>query len=524
VLALFQHAQAPRGREREEPGGRRAGPLEGVVAQAAPPNDLPGPLVHHRASPNRAALALGRLARGQGGKAERVRLVAYANRPPVARGRQGWRPSAGGLVSALRPALESRHGAWVGWDGGAGDLPRRVEGLDIELLPVALSRREVEHYYHGFANRTLWPLLHGLIEQPVFERRWWTAYRNVNERFAAVEARGGGLRWVHDYHLMLVPSFLRRAQTGPIGFFLHVPFPPPEIYARLPWREQVLDGLLGADVVSFQTEAYRDNFVRTCARLREDVRIEGQTIALARRRVLTAAHPISIDARTLAERARSSATERYLRGLRAQFGGRRILLGVDRLDYTKGIIERLRAIELLLEERRELRGRVALVQIAVPSRGEVREYRELRRNVEELVGRINGRFTDPGGDVPVYYLYRGVPHERLLAYYRLADVCLVTPLADGMNLVAKEFVTAQAAGAGAGALVLSEFTGAAVELRDDALPSNPFDVAGLAAAIERALELDEGDRRRRIERMAASVARRDVYWWIEQELAAAGEA
>ena len=198
--------------------------------------------------------------------------------------------------------------------------------------------------------------------------------------------------------------------------------------------------------------------------------------------------------------------------------------GVDRLDYTKGIIERLRAIELLLEERRELRGRVALIQIAVPSRGEVRKYRELRRNVEELVGRINGRFTDPGGDVPVYYLYRGVPHERLLAYYRLADVCLVTPLADGMNLVAKEFVTAQAAGDGAGALVLSEFTGAAVELRDDALPSNPFDLAGLAAAIERALELDKGDRRRRIERMAAAVARRDVYWWIEQELAAAGEA
>jgi trehalose 6-phosphate synthase len=452
-----------------------------------------------------------------------MRLVAYANRLPVSRGRQGWRPSAGGLVSALRPALESRHGAWVGWDGGAGDLPRRVEGLDVELLPVALSRREVEHYYHGFANRTLWPLLHGLIEQPRFERRWWTAYCEVNERFAAVEVDGGGLRWVHDYQLMLVPSLLRRAQTGPIRFFLHVPFPPPEIYARLPWREQMLDGLLGADVVSFHTDAYRDNFVRTCARLREDVRIEGKTIALARRRVLTAAHPISIDARTLAQDARSSTTERYLRGLRTQFGSRRILLGVDRLDYTKGIIERLRAIELLLEERPELRGRLAFVQIAVPSRGEVREYRELRRNVEELVGRINGRFTDPGGDVPVYYLYRGVPYERLLAYYRLADVCLVTPLADGMNLVAKEFVTAQAAGDGAGALVLSEFTGAADELHD-ALVCNPFDVRGLAAAIELALELDEDDRRRRIDRMAAAVARRDVYWWTEQELATPGKA
>jgi trehalose 6-phosphate synthase len=458
-----------------------------------------------------------------GGKAERVHVVAYANRLPVARARQRWRPSAGGLVSALRPALESRGGAWVGWDGGAGEVPRRVEGLDVDLLPVALSRREVEDYYHGFANRTLWPLLHGLVEQPVFERRWWTAYGDVNERFAAVEVGSGGVRWVHDYHLMLAPGLLRRAGVGPIGFFLHVPFPPPEVYARLPWREQVLDGLLGADVVSFQTEAYRDNFVRTCARLRHDVRVEGRTIALARRRLRTAAHPISIDARELAESARSAATERSLRGLRAQFGGRRILLGVDRLDYTKGIIERLRAIELVLEGRPELRGRVAFVQIAVPSRGEIREYRELRGNVEELVGRINGRFTDPGGDVPVHYLYRGVPYERLLAYYQLADVCLVTPLADGMNLVAKEFVTAQAACGGSGALVLSEFTGAAVELRE-ALPCNPFDVAGLAATIEQALELDDGDRRRRIERMAATVARRDVYWWTEQELAAAGEA
>jgi trehalose 6-phosphate synthase len=452
-----------------------------------------------------------------------VHVVAYANRLPVARGRLGWRPSAGGLVGALRPALESRGGAWVGWEGGAGEVPRRVEGLDVDLFPVTLSRREVEEYYHGFANRTLWPLLHGLVEQPVFERRWWTAYRAVNERFAAVEVGSGGVRWVHDYHLMLVPALLRRARLGPIGFFLHVPFPPPEVYARLPWREEVLDGLLGADVVSFHTEGFRDNFLRACSRLRQDVRVEGRTVALADRRVLTAAHPISIDARALTESARSAATERSLRGLRAQFGDRRILLGVDRLDYTKGIIERLQAVELLLEGRPELRGRLALVQIAVPSRGEIREYRELRGNVEELVGRINGRFTDPGGDVPVHYLYRSVRHASLLAYYRLADVCLVTPLADGMNLVAKEFVTAQAACGGTGALVLSEFTGALVELRE-ALRCNPFDVPGLAGTIEHALELDEDDRCHRLERMAATVARRDVYWWTDQELAAIGEA
>jgi trehalose 6-phosphate synthase len=453
---------------------------------------------------------------------DREPLVAYANRLPVTRSRRGWRLSPGGLASALRPALESRDGVWVGWDGGAQYMPPRVDGLEVELLPVTLSRREVDDYYRGFANRTLWPLLHGLVEQSVFERSWWNAYREVNARFAAVEA-GGGLRWVHDYHLMLVPALLRRADAGPIAFFLHVPFPPPEIFARLPWRRELLEGLLGADVVGFQTEADRGNFLRTCSRLRDDVRVDGGTIVLPRRRVRTAVHPVSIDAAALHDGARSVATERSLRRLRAQFDGRRVLLGVDRLDYTKGIIERMRALEHLLEQRRDLRGRIAFVQIAVPSRGEIREYRELRRNVEELVGRINGRFTDPGGDVPVYYLYRGIRQERLLAYYRLADVCLVTPLADGMNLVAKEFVTAQAAGDDAGALVLSEFTGAAVELRD-ALRCNPFDTDSLARTIEHALELGEADRRRRIAGMAATVARHDVHWWTEQELAVAREA
>jgi trehalose 6-phosphate synthase len=407
-------------------------------------------------------------------------------------------------------------------EGGDSGIPPRVPGLDVELRPIDVSPGEVDDYYYGLANRALWPLLHGLIEQPVFERRWWHAYRDVNERFAAVETGRTGLHWVHDYHLMLVPSLLRQAHGGPITFFLHVPFPAAEIFARLPWFEQLLDGLLGADVVAFQTDTYRENFVRTCAHLRDDVRVEGHTIVFRDRRVQTNAHPISIDAAGLAQEARSIPTERLLYRLREQFGDRHVLLGVDRLDYTKGITERLRAFELLLERRPELQGRVVFVQIAVPSRSEVREYGELRRNVEELVGRINGRFTDPGGEVPIHYVYRGVPREHLLAYYRLADVCLVTPLADGMNLVAKEFVTAQAAGDGAGALVLSKFAGAAAEL-GDALHCNPFDVDGLADRIDEALQLDPGDGRGRIERMAASVAHHDIHSWTEQQLAVAAE-
>ncbi|HSC92004.1 MAG TPA: trehalose-6-phosphate synthase [Gaiellaceae bacterium] len=450
-------------------------------------------------------------------------LVAFANRLPVVAGRGGLRPAAGGLVTALRPALEQHRGAWVGWDGGVEGLPPRLQGLDLDLLPVSLTRREVADYYHGFANRTLWPLLHGWVEPPVFDAGWWRGYCAVNERFAAAELPDGddAVLWVHDYHLMLLPALLRERCPGrPIGFFLHTPFPSAELWRRLPWRAPLVEGLLGADVVSFQTEEYRDHFLRSCRRSLVGVRVEEAAVVTPDgRRVLAEVHPISIDARDFVARARGPAVERVLQPLRRQFEGRRVLLGVDRLDYTKGILERLRAIELLLERRPELRRDLAFVQIAVPTRGEVREYASLRRQVEELVGRINGRFTEPGRDVPLHYLYRGVPGDRLLAYYRLADVCLVTPLRDGMNLVAKEYVTVQGAEGGAGVLVLSEFTGAAAELAG-ALTCNPWDVEGLADAIAASLDLAEDYRRGRIADMATSVDEHDVFWWVNQQLSA----
>ena len=275
----------------------------------------------------------------------------------------------------------------------------------------------------------------------------------------------------------------------------------------------------GAEIVSFHTARYRDNFLRTCRQLVDGAEIHGTSVQLRDGRVVrTAAHPISIDADDLAERARQPGVDRALAGLRKQFADRRLLLGVDRLDYTKGIPERLRAIELLLELRPDLRREITFVQVAVPSRGEIREYRELRAAVEQLVGRINGRFTEPGLDVPVHYLYRGVTPDRLLAYYRAAEICLVTPLQDGMNLVAKEYVTVQHATDGAGVLVLSEFTGAVEEL-PEALPCNPFDLEGLAGTISLALELDEADRRSRLARMAATIHRHDVFAWLDQELA-----
>ncbi len=438
--------------------------------------------------------------------------------------RSGWRPADGGLVTALRPILEARPGYWIGWDGGAEGAPSSLPDWTAELVPISLSRRQVEGYYHGFANRTLWPLFHGFGDRVRIDRRWWRDYREANELFgeaALAVAPPGSLLWVHDYQLACLPRILRSAgAVQPIGFFLHIPFPAPELFARLPFRDQLLDGLLGADVVSFQTEEFRENFTRTVLRLRADAKLDGDRIVLdGGRTVRTAAHPISIDAASLRRQAAGKGVERTLARFRRQFEGRRVLIGVDRLDYTKGIVERLRAIELLLENRRDLAGRVSFLQIAVPSRGDIREYRDLRSQVEELVGRINGRFTIPGADVPVHYLHRGVSSERLLAYYRLADTCVAAPLRDGMNLVAKEFVVSQAAGGERGTLVLSEFAGAAEELRE-ALTCNPFDVEGFAGTLELALELDEEDRRWRMQRLARQVAAHDVFGWLEREVRA----
>ena len=456
-------------------------------------------------------------------------LIVVSNRLPVTLGPRGWQVSAGGLVTALRPVMERLSGAWVGWDGGA-EVPETVPELDIDLAPIPLSRSQIQSYYHGFANRTIWPLFHDLIEPARLDRSWWRVYTQVNEKFAKAAAalpqvNDKGLLWVQDYHLMLVPGLLREQLShSPIGFFLHIPWPPPELFSRLPWRETLLRGVLGADVVSFHTERYRKNFARTCARLLPEATVRGRTIVLEEgRKVVTADHPISIDAQEYAGLARSDEVRSLLRRLRTQYVGRTVLLGVDRLDYTKGILERLKAFENLLERRPDLRHKLALVQIAVPSREAVTEYRELRAAIEQAVGRINGAFTELGRDVPVHYIHRSIPRPRLVAFYLLADVMLVTPLKDGMNLVAKEYVASQQAGGGFGVLVLSEFTGAALEL-DRAVECNPFDVEGLSHRIEHALEIKPEMRREDLAIMARRVQRNDVYRWVRQELATIDDA
>ncbi len=454
-------------------------------------------------------------------------LVIVANRMPVSRTADGWQPASGGLVTALKPVIDELGGAWIGWDDDPEGVPPRVEGFNADLHPVTLTETEVTEYYHGFANRTLWPLFHDLVVEPVIERVWWRTYEEVNRRFAdavrsvVADAEVAPLIWIQDYHLMLQPELVRSAAPdSPIGFFLHTPFPPPELFARLPWRDQLLHGLLAADAIGFHTRVYRDNFVRSVQQLYPGVTALGETLVLPDgRQVRAVAHPISIDVQEFGSLAVSEDTEHELAELRQQFEGRKVFLGVDRLDYTKGIRHRLQSIELLLERRPDLRGDVAFVQLAVPSRDDVEEYQRLRTSVETEVGRINGRFTEPGKDVPVHYLYRGVPRASLAAYYRLADVMCITPLKDGMNLVAKEFVTVQSAADGDGVLLLSEFCGTAMEFADDAVRTNPFDVEGQSYLMESALTLDAEDRRGRIARMAEVVRDADVYRWVADELA-----
>jgi trehalose 6-phosphate synthase len=422
--------------------------------------------------------------------------------------------------------MATHRGAWVGWDGGTRGIPQALPDSSIQLVPIGLSAAHVRGYYHGFANATLWPLMHNSIEKPRLERAWWFAYRDVNAIFAervgaALDAHPDAIAWVHDYHLMLVPELIRsRRRDQPVGFFLHVPWPSPDIFARLPWREQILTGLLGADVVSFHTDEYRGNFLRSCARLLSDTGIEvrGTSVVMPDGRVVTASTaPISIDATEFAAHATDPDTGNEIEALAEQFSGRTVLLGVDRLDYTKGIVERLLAMEQLLERNPELRTGLVFLQVAVPSRDDVREYRQLRSAVEQHIGRINGKFTEPGGEIPVHYLYRSLSQQQLAAYYAIADALLVTPLIDGMNLVCKEYVIVQQARRGSGALVLSEFTGAAVEL-PQAVLCNPFDVEGLSYRIEQALRLSDTDRRSALAAMAERVRTYDVHRWVTDQL------
>ncbi|MEZ4293952.1 MAG: bifunctional alpha,alpha-trehalose-phosphate synthase (UDP-forming)/trehalose-phosphatase [Polyangiaceae bacterium] len=453
------------------------------------------------------------------------RLLIASNRLPVTlkdeRGALRLVPSSGGLATALRSPHERSGGLWFGWPGDlthatASEKQQITEELTrLRTAPLAISPREVASYYDGFSNGVLWPLLHYMLDKVRLDAEHdFSVYKEINRRFAeaiAKEHKAGDVIWVQDYQLCLVPGYLRKLLPhATIGFFLHVPFPSAEVFRILPWREEILKGLLGADLIGFHTAGYRHNFAHAAALvLGLDLGVD--TIAYDDRTVRIGVYPIGVDAASFEEAAGRSDVRNEIEKLRASLGKKRLVLGIDRLDYTKGIPRRLLAIDRLLSREPRMRDEIHFLQVAVPTREKVEHYSELRRTVNELVGRLNSHHGSPSG-VPIHFLYRSIPFAQLAALYRAADVMLVTPLRDGMNLVAKEYVATRTDDQGV--LVLSELAGAADGL-PEALTVNPYDLGGVARATSRALEMSSAEQRLRMMAMRARVRRGNVHAWAE---------
>ncbi|PYV12894.1 MAG: bifunctional alpha,alpha-trehalose-phosphate synthase (UDP-forming)/trehalose-phosphatase, partial [Acidobacteria bacterium] len=458
------------------------------------------------------------------------RVIVVSNRLPLTLRRSGdsWRTdrSAGGLATALGPLLRRSGGVWIGWPGdtsGIDDAKRREVlarwAEEEHAIAVELPPQVARGFYEGYSNQTLWPAFHQFLTRIEFDPESWRAYVDANRRFRDAvlrHYRTGDLIWIHDYQLMLLPQLIREAQPeARIGFFLHIPFPPSDTLSVLPEREELLEGMLGSDFLAFHTHGYLQHFRASLLRvLGLESRID--RVAVDGRWVHFDARPIGIapeEFTRLVERGRYAAQR--LAELRQRFAGRRLILAVDRLDYTKGIPERLRAFRRLLESFPDLRGRVVLVQVAVPSRERIGSYKDLRREVDSLVGRVNGEFGTPDW-TPIVYIRRSVPRPELVALYAASDVAWVAPLRDGLNLVAKEYVACQKGGDGA--LVLGEFAGAATEM-GEAFLINPYDEERTIETLRAVLDLDAAERRERMAALYRRVARNNVFAWSERFIA-----
>ncbi len=466
------------------------------------------------------------------------RLVVVSNRLPVVLrkidGSWSFSPGSGGLVSALAPVLRNRGGIWIGWPGSVeAETSAMQEVLEeatrhsgYTLKSVALDMRDKNDFYHGFANEVIWPLFHDLQSHCNFAPRYWDAYTRVNRKFADVIIRSVGpddFIWVHDYHLMAVGRELKALGMGAqVGFFLHIPFPPPDIYMKLPWRFPLLRALLEYDLIGFQTLRDRRNFLQCVRLIAPDLTISGKgqvvTLRVGRREVRVGTFPIGIDFKEFARDSQNEAVARLARHIHRDLPGRQMILGVDRLDYTKGITHRFEAFRNALQRFPELHHRTTLVQVVVPSREDIPKYHSLKVEMEQLVGEINGQFTQSGW-VPIHYIFRSLSRTELLAYYRACHIALVTPLKDGMNLVAKEFCAANPEGEGV--LILSEFAGAAAQLQKAALLVNPYNVEEVAEAIQRAIHMSAGERRARMHKLKRFVRDYDIFWWVDAFLRAA---
>jgi alpha,alpha-trehalose-phosphate synthase [UDP-forming] len=456
------------------------------------------------------------------------RLVVVSNRLPVtveeSEDELRLRLSCGGLVSAMLPILNAQGGSWIGSTGGAcGDRVARAlrdwcESQSYSLVPVSLTAEEKAYFYHGCSNEIIWPLFHGVPSRCKFNSKYWTGYSNANERFAdAVEQvwRKNDFVWVHDYHLMLLAQILRcRGAAYRLAYFHHIPFPPPAVFENLPWRTELLRALTCFDTIGFQTVRDRRNFVACIRYFLPETRlmhVDGRLVIRRADHYATVGnYPISVDFQSFATEATTPGAIAAMHAVRQGMAKSSMILGIDRLDYTKGIPERLTAFQSLLESHPELRGHVTMVQIVVPSREDIPDYNQLKLRIEMLVSKINGEYGNAGW-VPVHYLHRCVSRAELAGLFRAAQIALVTPLRDGMNLVAKEFCATRVDNRGV--LVLSEFAGAADELACGALLVNPYDTQSVAAAIFRALAMSDSEQRDRMESLRSQIREHDIYRW-----------
>lgn len=498
-------------------------------------------------------------------------LVVVSNRLPYvlvrdASGAMRVEPGSGGLVTALQPILRNRGGRWIGWTGATREespdnldrwagSARRLMGrfrrvwsregapaaadpepaalfsdaarrFGYEVIPISLSTAERDRFYYGYSNRVLWPLFHEFLSRCEFKPEYWAAYQAVNRKFAEVTAKHtdrDDFIWIHDYQLMTVARELRQlGVTARLGFFLHIPFPMLDLFMKLPWRRPMLEALLAHDLVGFQTPRDQGNFLDCVRQLIPDAVVDGTgtvvRLQAAGRELRVGSFPISIDPKDFERFSQEPDVLEKRQKIGEDAGGRKIILGIDRLDYSKGITFKLEAFRWFLTHHPEFKGQVTLIQVIIPSREDIPEYQESKMQVERMIGEINGQLTREGW-APIHYIYRSLDGPRLPAYYLAADVALVTPLKDGMNLVSKEYCATRVDGGGA--LILSEFAGAAAQLRTGAYLVNPYDVEGVSDALASALTCEEGEARQRMERMRESIQRADIYHWLDSILEAA---
>ena len=466
------------------------------------------------------------------------RLIIVSNRLPVVferkDGKLTFRSGSGGLVTALAPVLRDRGGMWIGWSGLSDREQEEVDHVledssvasGYDLTAVPLTQEDLDLYYYGFANEIVWPLFHDLQSHCQFEPEYWHAYQRVNRTFAErvfEVTRRSDYIWVHDYHLMNVASELRGMSVqSPLGYFLHIPFPPPDLFIKLPWRFQILRALLEYDLIGFQTMRDKRNFIQCVRMLLPDVSTKSMggfhLVAHENREVRVGVFPISIDYDDFERRAQSREVSESAWYIHEDLPHQQIVLGIDRLDYTKGIPYRLEAFRNALRRFPELRESMTLVQVVVPSRTDIPKYHDLKVEIERLVSEINGEFTRSGW-VPIHYIFRHLTRTELLAYYRTAEIALITPIKDGMNLVAKEYCACNIENNGV--LIMSEFAGAAAQLQKHALMVNPYDVEGMAEGLHEAFHMNYDERAQRMRQLRSTVRRYDIYRWVESFLGAA---